>query len=431
VSRQKVRSEKAYSPLCMDDDLISPLEGDGGVGADSLYGSPLNLQNNPFFADDFAQAISSSGIADQNNDHGNKTAGASATPVKISKYAAHVPVSASKPIAEVVASIPNKPREQLPTTTPNRKRKPQDASKRVRRSNEAKSFSEPLIPTWSGSKAIASSSKKRRKSSTPAGQMTPLPLMAPFSFPLGKPASDGASFSPGLIPFGSPFPTSGFSTSGDLTNPIWISASPLVSQLLQGEIARGRKISINEENLRALELDAKAAIIASSATPRTKGMPCTCKNSQCLKMYCSCFAARLFCKDCKCKGCHNKEGFEQERLPSISWILQRNPKAFDKKEQVEESNGCQCNKAKGLKKFCGCFLSDTKCCEMCKCGTCEPVEEIQKSVQQPSEPVLSKPVKVKKRKGTVTKATREQILALESKISKSCNQDQSPNEQEG
>lgn len=35
--------------------------------------------------------------------------------------------------------------------------------------------------------------------------------------------------------------------------------------------------------------------------------PCNCKNSQCLKLYCECFAAMIYCdpKLCSCRNCMN------------------------------------------------------------------------------------------------------------------------------
>lgn len=38
-----------------------------------------------------------------------------------------------------------------------------------------------------------------------------------------------------------------------------------------------------------------------------KGGGCNCKNSQCLKLYCECFASMLYCdpKICSCKNCMN------------------------------------------------------------------------------------------------------------------------------
>ena len=37
----------------------------------------------------------------------------------------------------------------------------------------------------------------------------------------------------------------------------------------------------------------------------SKKKQCNCKNSKCLKLYCECFAARVYCENCNCVGCCN------------------------------------------------------------------------------------------------------------------------------
>merc|ERR1712166_1444904 len=44
----------------------------------------------------------------------------------------------------------------------------------------------------------------------------------------------------------------------------------------------------------------------SSEEPRPDKQ-CRCKRSKCLKLYCECFAANVFCVGCKCTDCHNNE----------------------------------------------------------------------------------------------------------------------------
>ena len=38
-----------------------------------------------------------------------------------------------------------------------------------------------------------------------------------------------------------------------------------------------------------------------------KKIQCHCVKSNCLKLYCDCFANGEYCKDCNCVGCHNVE----------------------------------------------------------------------------------------------------------------------------
>lgn len=62
------------------------------------------------------------------------------------------------------------------------------------------------------------------------------------------------------------------------------------------------------------------------SAPRRKH--CNCTKSQCLKLYCDCFANGEFCKDCNCKDCFNNIDYEAERQNAIKICLERNPHAF-------------------------------------------------------------------------------------------------------
>ena len=48
-----------------------------------------------------------------------------------------------------------------------------------------------------------------------------------------------------------------------------------------------------------------------NGTPSTasKRKPCNCKKSKCLKLYCECFAAELYCEGCNCSECNNLAAF--------------------------------------------------------------------------------------------------------------------------
>ena len=69
----------------------------------------------------------------------------------------------------------------------------------------------------------------------------------------------------------------------------------------------------------------------SSQQLETKKTTCNCKKSQCLKLYCDCFAYGLGCSpDCNCADCANLEGNEQRKL-AMDAIVERNPNAFKPK----------------------------------------------------------------------------------------------------
>jgi hypothetical protein len=55
---------------------------------------------------------------------------------------------------------------------------------------------------------------------------------------------------------------------------------------------------------------------------------CHCKNSRCLKLYCECFTAGVYCSACSCIGCQNNEMHEELVSRAINETLERNPDAF-------------------------------------------------------------------------------------------------------
>jgi hypothetical protein len=69
------------------------------------------------------------------------------------------------------------------------------------------------------------------------------------------------------------------------------------------------------------------ATIGSSAGLK-KRVSCNCKKTRCLKLYCDCFAAGEYCKDCNCKDCANLIENEEERQHSMQMLMEKNPTAF-------------------------------------------------------------------------------------------------------
>ncbi|KAK0572110.1 hypothetical protein LWI29_026333 [Acer saccharum] len=87
---------------------------------------------------------------------------------------------------------------------------------------------------------------------------------------------------------------------------------------------------------------------------------CNCKKTQCLKLYCDCFAAGIYCADsCTCQGCRNRPEYEDTVLETRQQIESRNPLAFAPKI-VQHANDIPVNNGANV----GC--SDGCRCEGCK-----------------------------------------------------------------
>ncbi|BFZ17297.1 hypothetical protein BsWGS_20337 [Bradybaena similaris] len=119
---------------------------------------------------------------------------------------------------------------------------------------------------------------------------------------------------------------------------------------------------------------------ATGARPRK---PCNCTKSQCLKLYCDCFANGEFCQNCNCTSCANNLEHEEERSKAIKSCLDRNPQAFHPKigkaKDIEGSRrhnkGCNCKRSGCLKNYCECYEAKIMCSNYCKCIGCKNFEE--------------------------------------------------------
>nr|POF14574.1 protein tesmin/tso1-like cxc 2 [Quercus suber] len=118
---------------------------------------------------------------------------------------------------------------------------------------------------------------------------------------------------------------------------------------------------------------------------------CNCKKSKCLKLYCECFAAGVYCiEPCSCQDCFNKPIHEDTVLATRKQIESRNPLAFAPKvirnsdsvtEIGDESSktpasarhkrGCNCKKSNCLKKYCECYQGGVGCSIGCRCEGCK------------------------------------------------------------
>lgn len=123
-------------------------------------------------------------------------------------------------------------------------------------------------------------------------------------------------------------------------------------------------------------------VSTSESTSRPR-KPCNCTKSQCLKLYCDCFANGEFCNNCNCNNCFNNLEHETERLKAIKTCLDRNPEAFKPKigkgkegeSDRRHSKGCNCKRSGCLKNYCECYEAKIMCSSICKCVGCKNFEE--------------------------------------------------------
>nr|GEY81278.1 hypothetical protein [Tanacetum cinerariifolium] len=121
---------------------------------------------------------------------------------------------------------------------------------------------------------------------------------------------------------------------------------------------------------------------------------CTCKKSKCLKLYCECFSAGLYCDEsCTCQECFNRTDYEDTVDEARQQIVSRNPHAFSPKiDSLKQSptnhnedgdkripnagkhkKGCNCKKSMCAKRYCECYQANVGCSSECRCEGCKNV----------------------------------------------------------
>ena len=101
-------------------------------------------------------------------------------------------------------------------------------------------------------------------------------------------------------------------------------APSFASKLVKAESAKSSgRIKRTKSSENTIPAAAASPVVSLSRflagpTPKESTRPCNCKKSHCLKLYCECFAANLFCGlNCRCSACENNVCFSSHGLVKV------------------------------------------------------------------------------------------------------------------
>eukprot|EP00548_Thalassiothrix_antarctica_P018654 CAMPEP_0194193048 /NCGR_PEP_ID=MMETSP0154-20130528/73131_1 /TAXON_ID=1049557 /ORGANISM="Thalassiothrix antarctica, Strain L6-D1" /LENGTH=936 /DNA_ID=CAMNT_0038916989 /DNA_START=381 /DNA_END=3191 /DNA_ORIENTATION=+ len=166
---------------------------------------------------------------------------------------------------------------------------------------------------------------------------------------------------------------------GSRATPITNSGSHYPTQ--SANLSHSAKQSRSQQSSMKTPSTSKEKVVTPASARRN---PCNCKKSKCLKLYCECFAAELFCDGCNCNDCRNTKEHDDIRSKAMKDTRAKNPNAFKPRIAVRNNNtgptgvsppsahnmGCKCKRSECLKKYCECFQAGVMCGNKCKCVEC-------------------------------------------------------------